>query len=248
MELKPDYLEARRFLYGTYLQQKDYDGLIQILKTYLNYNEKDAFNLVSLAEAYAAKGDMGSARSTLQRLMKLEPESPLGYFQMARLEMFQKKPQEAAKYLQEALQKNPNFIEAAQLLVGIYQESDQLPKALEAVDKLLARSPDNPYLHQLKGEIYLLQKKPEAAATALEKAVTLNPRQLGALRLLVIAYAQNPDPEKVKQELAAKTADPKAPLFYIMAEAMFYERLKDYQRAREVYEQMIKRGGVRRAG
>lgn len=242
LELKPDYLEARRFLYGTYLQKKDYDGLIQLLKNYLNYNEKDAFNLVALAEAYAAKGDLGSARSTLQRLLKLEPESPLPLFQMARLEMFQKKPAEAIKYLQEALQKNPNFIEAAQFLTGIYQENNQLPKALETVDKLLARSPQNPLLYQLKGELLLLQKKPEAAAAALEAALTRNPRQLGALRLLVLAYAQNPDLEKVKQELAAKTADPKAPLFYTMAEAMFYERLKDYQRAREVYEQMIKRG------
>ena len=43
------------------------------------------------------------------------------------------------------------------------------------------------------------------------------------------------------KELAAKANDPKAPKFYILAQAMYYERLKDYNKATEVYNQMIER-------
>lgn len=242
IELKPDYYDARRFLYGTYIQRKDYDGLIQLLKTYLNYDDKDYFNLMTLGEVYAEKGDLAAARATMQRLIKIEPRNPVGYFQLARLELRQKNRDGAIKYLQEALQANPNFLDGIRLLAAIYQEANQLPKVIELIQKLQARSPDNPFLYQMLGELYLLQRKPAEAAAALEQAIARDPRMLGALRLLVLAYSQNPDLEQVKQQLAAKANNPQAPRFYILAEAMLYERLKEYQRAEEVYQQMIQRG------
>jgi tetratricopeptide (TPR) repeat protein len=84
-----------------------------------------------------------------------------------------------------------------------------------------------------------VQKKPHEAAQYLEKAFTLNPRQLGALRLLIVAYQQNPDKDQVTKELEAKVNDPKAPKFYNLAQAMYYERMKEYNKAIETYNHMI---------
>ncbi len=165
----------------------------------------------------------------------------MGYFELARLELKQKQTEPAIKYLNEALNQNPAFIPALQLLTGIYLEQNKPVKAAEAVNKSLARVPNNATLLQMLGEISLVQKKPQEAAQALEKAFTLNPRQLGALRLLILAYQQNPDPDKVAKELEAKANDPKAPKFYSLAQAMYYERIKDYNKASEVYNQMIER-------
>ncbi len=99
------------------------------------------------------------------------------------------------------------------------------------MNKSLARAPDNPVLLQMLGEILLVQKKSQEAAQALEKSFTINPRQLGALRLMVIAYQQNPDKDKVAKDLEAKINDPKAPKFYNLAQAMYYEGLKEYDKA-----------------
>lgn len=96
-------------------------------------------------------------------------------------------------------------------------------------------------LLQMLGEISLVQKKSQEAARALEKAFTLNPRQLGALRLLILAYQQNPDQDQVAKDLEAKVNDPKAPQFYNLAQAMYYERLKEFDKATEVYNRMIER-------
>ncbi len=241
IELKPDYLDARRFLYGLYLQDKDYQGAIDAIQGYLRYNDKDLFNLSALGEIYAAKGDLAAAQATFKRMIAADPKNPLGYFELARLELRQKRVDAAIPHLTAALAQNPGFIPALQALTGIYLEKNQTQKAVEAVQKSLAAAPDNPILLQMMGELSLVQKKPQDAIQYLEKAFALNPRQLGALRLLVIAYQQSPDQEQVALDLANKANDPKAPRFYSLAEAMYYERLKDYPKAMEVYNRMIER-------
>lgn len=241
LELKPDSTEARRFLYGLYLRDKDFQGAIETIQGYLRYNEKDMFNLSSLGEIYAMQGNMAAARATFNKMIALDPKNPLGHFELARLDLKQKQTEGAIKQLTEALNKNPAFIPAMQMLTGIYLEQNKPAKAAEAINKSLAQAPDNPILLQMLGEISLVQKKSQEAAQALEKAFTINPQQLRALQLLVLAYRQNPDTDKVLQELAAKADDPKSPRFYLIAQAMFYEALKDYAKAAEVYDKMIER-------
>ena len=158
---------------------------------------------------------------------------------MARLELKQKQTEAGIKYLGDALNQDPAFLPALQLLTGLYMEQGKPAKATEVVNKSLAAAPDNPMLLQVLGEILLVQKKPKEAAQALEKSFTINPRQLGALRLLVIAYQQNPDQDQVAKDLEAKVNDPKAPKFYNLAQAMYYEGLKNYDQAVAVYNRMI---------
>jgi len=241
LELKPDYLDARRFLYGTYLQEKDYQGAINTIQGFLRFNEKDMFNLAALGEVYVVQNNLKAARETYNKMISLEPKNPLGYFESARLELKQNQKEAAIKQLNEALKQNPAFIPGLQLLTSIYMDMKKPAAALEAVNKSIAQSPDNPVLYQLLGEISLADRKPQEAAQALEKAFTLNPRQLGALRLLILAYQQNPDSEKVIEELEAKVNNPQAPRFYILALAMFHERLKNFDKATEVYNRMIER-------
>ena len=209
LELKPDSVEARRFLYGLFIRDKDYQGLIDTIQGYLRYNEKDMFNLSSLGETYLVKGDLAAARATFNKMIALDRKNPMGYFELARLELKQKQTEPAIKQLNEALNQNPAFLPAMQLLTGIYLEQQKPAKAAEAVNKSLARDPNNPALLQMLGEISLVQKKPQEAAQALEKAFTLNTQQLGALRLLVLAYQQNPDTEKVAKDLDAKVVTPR---------------------------------------
>jgi tetratricopeptide (TPR) repeat protein len=239
VELKPDSVEARRFLYGLYIQDKDYKGASDIIQSYLRYNDKDLFNLSSLGETDLLKGDVAAARASFNKMIAADPKNPAGYFELGRLELKQKQNEAGIKDLENALNQNPVYMPALQLLTGLYLEQNKPAKAMEVVNKSLARSPNNPVLLQMLGEIDLVQKKPQEAAQYLEKAFTLNPRQLGALRLLIVAYQQNPDKDQVSKDLEAKVNDPKAPKFYNLAQAMYFERMKEYNKATETYNRMI---------
>ena len=241
LELKPDFMDARKFLYGMFLDDKDYDGAIATIQGYLRLNDKDIVNLISLGEVYALKGDYAQARATFQKIIDLEPKNPQGYFQMARLGLKTKKTDETLKYADKALQENPDFQPALQLVVGIYQDQKQPEKALAAVRQTLARSPKNPQLHQMLGELLLIQKQPQAAVAPLEEALNLNPRQLAALQLLALAYQQMPNADQALQQLEAKVADPKSSPIFSLVLATVYERQQKIDKAIDLYNSLLAR-------
>ena len=241
LTLKPDFMDARKFLYGIFLQAKDYDGAIATIQGYLRLNDKDVFNLVGLGEVYALKGDDAQARAAFQKIITLEPKNPQGYFQMARLGLKAKKPVEALRYADQALQAQPDFLPALQLEISVYQEQKQPDKALAAVRQAVARRPKNPQLQQMVGELLLVQKQPQAAIAPLEEALSLNPQQVSALQLLALAYQQMPNSGQAVQQLAAKAADPKSSPIFSLVLATVYEQQKQFDQAIDLYNSLLAR-------
>ena len=241
LEIKSDFLEARQFLYGIFLADKDYDGAIAAIQGYLRLNGKDRFNLVTLGEVYALKGDAAQARATFQKIIDLEPQDPQGYFLLARLGLQTKNTAEALKYAGKALEVNPDFLPALKLEVDIFQDQKQPEKALAAVRRTLARSPQNPQLHQLLGELLLVQRQPQAAIAPLEEALILNPRQLPALQLLALAYQRLPDRDRALKQLEAKAGDPKSAPVLSLVLATVYERQQKVDQAITLYNSLLAR-------
>jgi tetratricopeptide (TPR) repeat protein len=241
LEIKPDYMEARSFLYGMYLQDKDYDNLIKLIKDYLRADDKDVANWGALGDVYVLKGDDKEARKNFQKMVDLDPKNPQGYVKLAMLARKNKQPAEAVRELDTALQQNPNYYPALQLLLGLYQEQKQPAKVLETARAAVAKAPKNAAIHQILGEVYLSQNQPEAAAASLEEALTLNPGDVQALGLLIRAYNALPDKTKMRQRLEQKAEDPQAPVFYAMALAQIYEQQRDGEKAIAIYSRLLQR-------
>jgi tetratricopeptide (TPR) repeat protein len=241
LEIKPDYMEARAFLYGIYLQDKEYDDLIKLIKDYLRADDKDVANWGALGDVYVIKGDDKEARNAFQKMIDLDPKNPQGYVKMAMLSRKNKQPAEAARYLDTALQQNPNYYPALRLLLALYQEQKQPAKVLEAARAAVAKAPKNAAMHQILGEVYLSQNQPEAAAAALEEALTLNPNDVPALGLLIRAYSGMTDKTRMMQKLEQKAEDPQAPVFYAMALAQIYEQQREGGKAIALYNRLLER-------
>lgn len=56
-------------------------------------------------------------------------------------------------------------------------------KGLPLIDKLIKKMPKYPYFHEMKGEMLLKSGKPKQAAASFKKAVALDKRQNGLLRI-----------------------------------------------------------------
>ena len=56
-------------------------------------------------------------------------------------------------------------------------------RGLPMMDKLIKKMPSNPYFHEMKGEMLLRSGKAAKAATSFQKAVSLDKRQNGLLRI-----------------------------------------------------------------
>jgi len=238
LELKPDFLEARGFLYGLFLEAKDYDGAIQAIKGYLKFDDKDVANLIALGDVYVLKHDYAQAQNTFQSVVNLDPQKPQGYFRLGLLKREQKQPDQALKYFAQALARDADFLPALQQEAAIYLKQKQLDKAVEAVRQHLAKSPKNPQIQQMLGELLLAQKQPEAAAAVLEQAIAADPTPQ-VLRLLIAAYLLEPDQQQVLCRLEERVADPRAPVYNFLILSALYEQKKDYAKAKELYEMML---------
>ena len=238
LELKPDFLRARSFLYGLFLEAKDYDGAIQAIKGYLKFNDKDVANLIALGDVYVLKRDYAQAQNTFQSVVNLDPQKPQGYFRLGLLKREQKQPDQALKYFEQTLAREADFLPALQQEATIYLEQKQLDKAVEAVRQHLAKSPKNPQIQQMLGELLLAQKHPEAAAAILEQAIATEPTPQ-ILRLLIAAYLLEPNQRQVLARLEERAADPNAPAYNFLVLSALYEQKKDYAKAKELYEVMV---------
>lgn len=83
-----------------------------------------------------------------------------------------------------------------------YYRANKAEKALQILDGMLAEAPDDPYFHELKGQILLETQRVEAAIPAYARAVELQPQD-GLLRLgLGQAEASSSSDAHVKDALA----------------------------------------------
>ena len=238
LELKPDFLEARNFFYGLFLEAKDYDGAIKAIKGALRANDKDISNLISLGDVYVLKGDYVQAQNTFQKVVNLDPQKPQGYFRLGLLKREQKQPDQAMKYFDQALARDADFLPALQQEAAIYLGQKQLDKAVEVVRQHLAKTPKNPQIQQMLGGLLLVQKQPAAAVPVLEQAIASKPTPQ-TLRLLIAAYSQEPDQQLVISRLEARAAAPKAPPYNFLILSALYEAKKDYAKAMDLYNQML---------
>jgi tetratricopeptide (TPR) repeat protein len=240
LQLKPDFLQARAFLYGLFLEKKDYAGALQTIKGYLRSNDKDVYNLTALGEVYILQGDYAQAQEAFQKIVNLDPKKPEGYFRLGLLKREQKQPDQALKYFDQALGRDPDFLPALQQKVAVFLEQKQLDKGVEAVRQELAKSPNNPKIQEMLGELLLIKQQPEAAAAVLEQAVARDPGPQ-ALRLLAAAYLQQPDQNQVMQRLEERTRDPKVPPYTFLILSSLYEKKKEYSKAKDLYETLLTR-------
>jgi predicted Zn-dependent protease len=84
---------------------------------------------------------------------------------------------------------------------------------LKDIDGLLAQQPNNPYLHEMKGEILLKARQPKKAAASFAKAAKLDRRNSGIIQAqLGFAYLSTGEPAQAKKAIkelrAALSSDP----------------------------------------
>ncbi len=106
-------------------------------------------------------------------------------------------------------------IEAIYARAIAYHRLGELDTAIASMDVLLEREPDNPHFHELKGQIYQENGRPDLAAAPYERAVALKPdSSLLRAALAAVLLDQNPQSdhtEALKQLTIALALEPNNP-------------------------------------
>ena len=143
--------------------------------------------------------------------------------------------------LQEALNEAPNYVPALILKTRILAGERKFDSAFELIDKMVAISPDNHEVWNLKGELLLHAKADSAGALeAHRKALSIRADFLPAHTAVVLIQLAGKQLEGAASQVAAlKKLLPQHPQTKFLEAQVAFER-SDNKTARELTQQLLK--------
>ncbi len=178
-------------------------------------------NLLHTAMLAAEDNRPKEARSALERVLQLEPDSPTALRQLGELELHAGDFTAAATHLKASREVRPNDANAWFYEGQALQKLGNLADAREALESSLKLNPGQLTARMTLGEVYLGLKRPKAALDQFEAALLLDPRSTEAQLGLARAYLASGNPaaalDQIKPLSASKATSPE--VFEIIAEA-----------------------------
>lgn len=127
------------------------------------------------------KDDLTTAERAFHESMRLDPQSPLPLLGLADLALRNKNSKEARGWLDKALKLAPQNALVHQAMGRYHFASGQHSKAVETLKKAQQLDPNSARIPIDLGEIYMQALgKPEEAASAYRRALSIDPQHAGA--------------------------------------------------------------------
>lgn len=152
------------------LTQKDYDGVITMLKDVLAKDPKDANALYLVGMSYSKKQMYPEAIEVLTRVVQLAPKFPPAQFELAICYQNQGENDKALEHYQKTLELDPNNSDAAHNAGLILFGKNQVDEALALFERALELRPDDPSFLEMAGRCHINRGDFARAIEYLEKA------------------------------------------------------------------------------
>ncbi|OGI06762.1 MAG: hypothetical protein A3F80_08670 [Candidatus Melainabacteria bacterium RIFCSPLOWO2_12_FULL_35_11] len=158
-----DNTSSSRFKLAQFLmEQKDFYGAIGQLHEYLKSSLNDLNALILLANAFQELGINEQSINTYKKIISIQPDNSLAYFNLGLLYQQGKKSEEAQNYLLKAIELNENYAPAYYALGLSYMalEAPDNNKAKELFEKYLQLDPGGEYKDKAEAFLKEILSKP----------------------------------------------------------------------------------------
>jgi len=173
-ELNPSARDAQEELARMACQRGDMGMLADVADKTIAASPHFPGGYVWRAVAEMNRNAPDKAESDLKTAINVAPQGSHAYLQFGKLRFAQKRFPEGVALLEQALQYNPNSVEAMRMLVSYDLYRKQPDKALARLNAQIAQSPDNSSFYDLLAHLQIQSKKLDQAAAAAQKAIQLN--------------------------------------------------------------------------
>jgi len=185
-ELAPGRVEAQAELARMAVLRGDMNLLASVADSTIAAVPRFPGGYVWRAVVEMSRNTPDKAEADLKTAMSIAPDSAPAYLQLGKLRFMQKKFPEGVALLEQALDRDPNSIEAMRMLVGYDLYMKQPDKAEARVAAQIAKSPSNSFFYDTLASLQAQGKKLDLATATAQKAMTINSSDGEAVSL----YAQ----------------------------------------------------------
>ncbi|MFQ5650057.1 MAG: tetratricopeptide repeat protein [bacterium] len=174
LKFEPYDVDTRLQLANNLRKFCQYDRALEQYETILELAPERTVVYNQLAKLYADRGDFRAALWNLEKYEKIEPDDPGLFYTRGSVLMRAGRLAEAAEQLNRALERRPEFYNAARKLSEVYGELDDLQNALRYSDQWIEQEP-NGYLESRaytdRARLLWRFRKPAKAVHAINKAI-----------------------------------------------------------------------------
>ena len=193
------------FFLGIILREQDKND--EARKAFEKAHELAPDNTASveqLVQLDLAKKDVTGAMARVQQLLGKTPNSAVGHFMEAQVQIEMKAWDKAESALQKALELDPKLSRAYDALISVYVAQGKLDDALGKLEALIAKNPKNAPALMTAAMLYEKRKDFIKARDAYEKLLAVSPDFTSGLNNLAYLYASEFKELDKANELAKK--------------------------------------------
>jgi tetratricopeptide (TPR) repeat protein len=155
----------------------------------LRRNPSNVQAAVLLADSFLARKEWKKAEQIYLSMMKQLPKSPAGYLKMGLSRKLQGKPQDAAGYFAQAVERNPKDLTAINEYIFALAAAKETAKAKKVLDETVAKEPKNTLLWDMVGRFEMASGRAAEAEAAFLKSIELAPDFMAPYYQLGVIYA-----------------------------------------------------------
>ena len=201
----PKALMAKRLLAATHLRMGQTDVAMTEVGELLEAAPDDPKILTLAGEVHLANGDVDSAARHYERARSAKPDSVRVQTRLAQIRFAAGDPNQGFTELEAAAAAatSPDEYQADLALIAAHLRQRQADKALDAVERLEKKQPNNPVTHHLRGLALLLKKDYAKARASFERALALRPTYMPAVGALARLDMRERKPDAAKKRFEA---------------------------------------------
>ena len=205
-------LSVRKLLATIYADQGKSEEVVGLLQPFEG-KHSDPQVWALLGSAALREGDMSRATEAFSKAVELAPDMAPFRNQLA-LSLLSSGEEEAAKSeLAAAVELDGDQFQSDYILAMIEARKGNFESAVDAVERIITKSPDNPIGYNLRGATFLAQGDPDSASNAFKEALSKDPSYFPAAGNLVRLLENQNDTEGAEAVLkASMQSDPQSEL------------------------------------
>lgn len=145
----PNLEEAQTALFSAYLNNQDFDALIEFAEQVIANDQESAVGYNMLARAHIEKEQMSLAEDAFRKALEVDSLNPPSLVYFAEQHFADGRAQEAADTLQPLVMERPDYLHALRLYYQFLLEADKSDEAVAAVEranKIVTDSTDHKFL------------------------------------------------------------------------------------------------------
>jgi tetratricopeptide (TPR) repeat protein len=240
VKLRPDYIPPKLALAQIHLRQGNLSVARQIANEILAVSPAHTGAKLMRAGATAAMGETKVARGELEAILKDQPTLLEAQFQLAAIDIREKRFKDAEQRFIKARQAAPSDARAVIGLAEAQMYQNQPAVALNTLQEEITKNPDNGRLRYALGNIATMSGNNDLALQQFDYLITKFPNTADLyMRKAEVQRRAGRVPQAIDAARKAREVEPKLAAAHLQL-ALLYEGVGNRAEARPIYDQILK--------